>query len=340
MDRLRVRPRLRRFPAPRWAGLGPPGSPPGVPRGGRRLRCRLGHQCPVDVGRADHRAALRQGCECRVHRAGRPVDHHHHVRRGSRPQQGVLDLLRLRSLRVLARAGLRRFPHRALVACHPALPRPGRAAPARDRNAGRAEGGPGEVQLRAVRPARRAELHSVPADPGVCRRTGSRGWLGQRPDTGPLRDLNPARGVVRRHRAAPPPPAPPPGHPAFGAAGACERRRLRDVRRLCRLPVPRHALRPGFARVEPYQHGGGLPAGRADRRDLRDQDRTRPRPVQHHGPGGGGPAGVRSGLSVVPAYVTGHELLELHVPDHGAARDRIRGVVSRGQLAGDGRRFG
>ena len=146
------------------------------------------------VASADRRAGQRrhaaghharaQGHERGLHRARRPLDHHHHVQRGPEPQPGARLLHRHRGERLLARPRVRRAADRARLALdvpaagavrarHPA----GRAArdPARPADPGRAA---------ALRHRRRGDDHRRDAAARAHGRRGARERLGRPADRG------------------------------------------------------------------------------------------------------------------------------------------------------------
>ena len=249
MDRLRVRPRLRRA-APARRPLGRPArSPVGVPVRRRRVRHRLGRQRVPQQRPGADRPALRQGRRGGVHRAGRPVDHHDDVRRGPGPQPCPQHLHGLRRERLLDGPRLRRCAHRARLAHDVPAAWPGGSAAAVRRPQGRpALGAPGLV-AQALRPARRVHQHGFAADPGLRRRRGADPRLDQSRHLGLPGRQCPAGGAVRRGRAPARPPARTPGDPALGQRGARQPGGCGDVRCVRVVPVRRDALPAERARL-------------------------------------------------------------------------------------------
>ena len=77
VGRERVRARLRRLPAARRPRRRPARTSARVPDRARRVRRRVGARRPRRRRHATDRDPLHQGRQRRVHRAGRPLDHHH-----------------------------------------------------------------------------------------------------------------------------------------------------------------------------------------------------------------------------------------------------------------------
>ena len=192
-----------------------------------------------------------KGAERRVHRAGGPVDHHHHVRRGPGPQPRARDLHRDRRERVLARARPRRPAHRRSAgagrSCCP-FPIAARAAgrrlaaaprrPARVRRQGRFD-----IARRRVGDRRDARAR--------VRRSGApdAGWTSA-PDARRVRAGGRPRGdVPRRSSGASRDPLVRLGILRSPAIAGANLAGMAVVRVLLRLPVHGHALHAAAARL-------------------------------------------------------------------------------------------
>ncbi len=172
---------LRRPVAARRPRRRPDRPPSGVPRRRRRLRCCVAGQWVHEQRLRADRVAARQGRVGRLHRAGRPVDHHHHLRRGPGPQPRAQHLHRLRRQRVLPRPGVRRSPHRTRLAGHPVRPGARGLAARRDRLPAAAARAARADRHRPPRPGRRVHQHRVSARPRLRRGRGAQPRAGAAP---------------------------------------------------------------------------------------------------------------------------------------------------------------
>ena len=240
--------------------------------GPRRVRGRLAARRPRRRRHAADRHAVHQGHGRGVHRAGRPVDHHHHVRRGTGPQPGAGHLHRHRRERLLARPGLRRPAHRVGWRWTFLLPVPvaivllvaacacccGRSAAERGRAATTSP-----APCRHRRDA--ALVFGVAGAPEA-------GWtsaqtIARSSRAGCWRRVHRGRARV--------------AHPWSGWASCARRpiagqpRRDGGLRLLRRLPVHRHAVHAVVARLVGAGDGARVPAGRPHRGVRRPADRRR-----------------------------------------------------------------
>src|SRR3954449_9752237 len=118
MDRLGVRPRLRRDPVARWSRRGRARAPADPARGPHRPRSGIRAGNRRERPDASDRDPLHQGRERRLHRAGGTFDPHDVVRRGTAPQPGAGPLRGGRRRGGHLRAGRRRPADRAELALH------------------------------------------------------------------------------------------------------------------------------------------------------------------------------------------------------------------------------
>ena len=255
VGRQRLRARVTAASCCSAAARRPARAPPRLPHLARRLRRRLAARRPRQRRLPADRHALHQGRDRGLHGPGRPVDHHHELRRGPRPQQGARRLHRHRRDRLLARPRHRRPAHRdrlalGVPAARPRRPRhPGRGDPARARPGPRPAGArrgfdlPGAATITAAMLLLVYTVVEAP-DAGWAPPARSAVAGGRRRPAGRLRrDRAPHRPAARAAR-----------HPALGRARAGEPRRDGAVRRLGRLPVHRDAV-----------HAAGCAAGRRSR---------------------------------------------------------------------------
>ncbi len=202
MDRLRVRPRLRRA-APARRPLGRPArAPVGVPLRRRRVRHRLGRECVPQQRPGADCAAIRQGRRGSLHGAGRPVDHHDDVRRGTGSQPRPQHLHRLWCEWLLDGPRLRWGAHRARLAHDVPAPRPCCVAAAVRRPQGRPALGAPDLVAQALRPRWCVHEHRGAADPRLRRRRGAHARVDQCRHAGLAGREHPAGRAVRGGRAA------------------------------------------------------------------------------------------------------------------------------------------
>ena len=213
VDRLWLRPRLRRLPAARRPGGRPARPPAGPAARARRLHRRLGPRRRGERRDAARRHPLPQGRIGRVHRAGRAVDHHDALRRGAGAQPRPRHLHRDRRERVLLRPRVRRVADRARLALDVPAAGADRAEPAARRPTPAARRPRGSARAPSVRPAGRRHADRGHAAAGPHHRRGARARLGLGANRCRLRHIGGSAGRVRRRRAPQPSAARAPGDP-------------------------------------------------------------------------------------------------------------------------------
>ena len=282
MGRQRVRARLRRAAAA-WRARGRPARPaPGVPGRARRVRRRLAAWRPGQLRCPAHHRPAGQGHGGGLHRPGRAVHHHHHVRRGTGQEPGAEHLLGVRRGRLFAGPGAVRAAHRDQLAVDAAAARadrggdPGRraaadpahrpVAPRAPRCHGRRPGAhkPRRRPPRParIRPARRGHGDHGHAAAGLRGGQRATGRLGVAPDPGFFRNRHRTARRLHRGRAAQPRSPAPAGHLPVRRADPREPRRHGAVRLVRLVPVPGHPVPADHGRMVGAGHRAGLPAGR------------------------------------------------------------------------------
>ncbi len=305
-----------------------------------RVRRRLGDRRPRQRRHAARPHPRHQGHERGVHRARRPLDHHHHVRGGPEPQPGARVLHRHRRERLLARARARRPAHRARLALDVPAPGPVRAGdprpgaardPARQDPAGREA---------ALRHRGRGDDHGRDAPARAHGGRGARGRLDRSRDDRRVRPRRRPAGRVRGDRAAQRPAARAARHPALRPAGARQPRHGDDVRRLRRLPVRRDALPPDDARLVAGRDRARVPAGRPPGGARVVADRAARRPLRHGADHRGRHGGLRGRLRAVPALRRLAVVRRSDAADDAVDRVRLRARVPEPEHPGGGRHPG
>ena len=246
MGRQRLRPRLRRLPAPGGTSGRPPRSPPRVPHLARGLRRRLGAGRPRRRRIASHCHTVHQGRQCSVHRAGGSLDHHDELRGGPGAQQGDRDLHGDGRDRILARAGGRRPPDRDRLAMGVL---PARSDRPRDASCRHPAGSlrRSRTTNRLLRSRRSGDADGRDVAARVHGRGGARGRLGLGAHPAVLRRNGRPHGHLRCDRASDGRASGAPGHPPVRDAGPGELRGDDARRQLVRLPVHGDAVHAAAA---------------------------------------------------------------------------------------------
>ena len=339
MGRERVRPHLRRLPAPRRAARRPLRAPAALPGRDRALHGLVARVRARRLAARARRRAGAPGCGRSGRLRGRALADHGALHGAGRPDEGDGRLRVRDGRRWEHRRAARRRPHRR---ARLALGLPRQPADRRRGRRAHARADPGRPQrdgAHAARRRRRAHGHGH-ADPRRLRdRERERGRLDVGAHARAARRRRPAARDLPGARVA--------GRLAARAAAALpdperrdrQRRRRPLVGRDVRVVLPLGALPPARARIQPARGRARVPArepahGRVLARPLgQDRDALRDQAPAHRGHAAG-----RGRAGALRPRAGGRQLPGGRAAGDDRARDRRRDGVQPGAAGRDERR--
>ncbi len=255
MDRVRVRPRLRRVPPARRPVCGCVRSQARARVGPRRADDRLRARRRRRRRHARDRCPLRQGRKRRVHCSGRTLAPHDFVRGRPPPQQGARRLHGGGSVRIHVWSRLGRIADPGELATHLRGRRSGRRRLAACDNPGRTSRGVWRRTGTSSRHRRRPDGHRRVAPLRLRGRRDADGRLVVARDDPESDAHGRSRRRICRHRANARSAARPSRASSLRPARPCERRSAPSLRLRDGLQRRQHALRAECARLGTFEDG-------------------------------------------------------------------------------------